>query len=53
MKKLTGTFTEQSLKALIEFLKRTTLKGNEVPIFNNLQKELQNFKPVTESDLTS
>ena len=40
MKTYLGTLSETSLKALSEFLRRTTLKGDEVPAFNKALNEL-------------
>ncbi len=44
MKTLQGNLTEASLKTLSELLRRVDLKGAEVPAFNQLTRELQQFK---------
>ena len=44
MKSFHGTITEASLKTLSELLRRVDLKGAEVPSFNQLTRELQEFK---------
>lgn len=46
MKSYTITFTERDLKAAWEFLRRTPLKGEEVPAFTSLANALKSAKPV-------
>lgn len=46
MKTYAVTLTERDLKANWEFLRRTTLKGEEVPAFAALTNALKNAKPV-------
>ena len=49
MKQLQGTLTENSIKALSEFLRRVDLKGSEVPAFNQVMVELQKFTVIESS----